>query len=164
LVILGIDPGLSISGFGVIEVSNRIIRCLNFGCIRSRKSPNLAEKLKKIYDELNYVIEKYKPQYCAIESIFYHENVNTAIIMGHARGVAMLAAQQSQIEIFEYTPREIKMSVTGSGAASKEQIQAMVQNLLKLKNPPHPFDASDGLAIALCHYHRINTHKLKNLT
>jgi crossover junction endodeoxyribonuclease RuvC len=163
LVILGIDPGLTTSGFGIIEVSGRIVQCLDFGCVRSQKLPNLAEKLNMIYNELNGIIEKHEPGYCAIESIFYHENVNTAIIMGHARGVAMLAAERANIEVFEYTPREIKMSVTGSGAASKEQIQAMVQNLLKLKTPPRPFDASDALAVAICHHHRMNTHKLEIL-
>jgi crossover junction endodeoxyribonuclease RuvC len=154
LVILGIDPGLNACGYGVISLANGSLRCINFGCIQTRKLPGLSEKLKKIFDDLTNVIQIYNPHFCAIEDIFYHENVNTAIIMGHARGVAILAAYQLGMEVFEYTSREVKMSVTGNGAASKQQIQSMIQNLLHLSKPPTPYDASDALAVALCHYHR----------
>jgi crossover junction endodeoxyribonuclease RuvC len=161
LVILGIDPGLSTCGYGIIEFSSNILQCHKFGCIHTKKSPNTPDKLRKIFDDLTEVIQIYNPLFCAIEDIFYHENVNTAIIMGHARGVAMLAAKQAEIEIFEYAPREIKMSITGNGAASKQQIQSMVQNLLNLEKPPTPYDASDALAVALCHYHRHKFNLLK---
>lgn len=164
MVILGIDPGLSMCGYGVVDVSNNMVRCLDYGCIRTAKAPDMPAKLGKIFDELTSIIQTYQPSHCAIENVFYHENVNTAIVMGHARGVAMLAAQRAQLQIFEYAPREIKMSVTGFGAASKEQIQAMVQNILKLKKTPRPLDASDGLAVALCHYHRVKFHRLKDST
>ena len=164
MVILGIDPGLSTCGYGIIEISNNFVQCHKFGCIHTRKNPDTPEKLKRIFDDLSKVIKIYKPHFCAIEDIFYHENVNTAIIMGHARGVAMLAARQADIEIFEYAPREIKMSVTGNGAASKQQIQSMVQNLLNLEKPPTPYDASDALAVALCHYHRHKFNYLKTAT
>lgn len=161
MIILGIDPGLSTCGYGIIEFSNNFVQCHKFGCIRTQKNHGTSEKLKKIFDDLSEVIQIYKPQLCAIEDIFYHENVNTAIIMGHARGVAMLAARQAEIEIFEYAPREIKMSITGNGAASKQQIQSMVQNLLHLETLPTPYDASDALAVALCHYHRHKFTQLK---
>lgn len=161
MIILGIDPGLSTCGYGVIEFSNNFVNCHKFGCIHTKKIPDTSDKLKKIFDDLVDVIQFYKPDFCAIEDIFYHENVNTAIIMGHARGVAMLAARQAEIEIFEYAPREIKMSITGNGAASKQQIQSMVQNLLHLAKPPTPYDASDALAVALCHFHRSKFNLLK---
>ena len=161
MIILGIDPGLSACGYGVIDSKNNSVHCLDFGCIRTKKLQNLSEKLLRIFDELSGIIKTTKPQHCAIEDIFYHENVNTAIIMGHARGVAILAATRAAIEVFEYTPREIKMSVTGNGAASKQQIQSMVQNLLYLKKPPTPYDASDALAVALCHHHRNKFNLIK---
>ena len=162
MIILGIDPGLSTTGYGVIEIVNRKPRCRGFGGISNRgKDIPLAVKLKKIYEGLHEVIDTYHPQYGAIEDIFYHENVNTAIVMGHARGVAMLAAQQADIDVAEYAAREIKMSTVGSGAASKQQVQAMVQRLLGLDRPPKPQDAADGLAVALCHYHRIKFQMLK---
>jgi crossover junction endodeoxyribonuclease RuvC len=161
LVILGIDPGLSTCGYGIIEISDNFLQCHKFGCIHTKKNPDTSDRLKKIFDDLTEVIQIYNPHICAIEDIFYHENVNTAIIMGHARGVAMLAAKQAEIEIFEYAPREIKMSITGNGAASKQQIQSMVQNLLSLEKPPTPYDASDALAVALCHYHRHKFNLLK---
>jgi len=154
LVILGIDPGLNACGYGVIELKRDSIRCIDFGCVQTKKLPNLSEKLKRIFDDLTNVIQTHNPHFCAIEDIFYHENINTAIMMGHARGVAILAARQAGIEVFEYTPREIKMSITGNGGASKQQIQSMIQNLLNLQKPPTPYDASDALAVALCHHHR----------
>lgn len=161
MVILGIDPGLNACGYGVIGFINNSMSCINFGCVQTKKLPSLSEKLGKIFDGLSDVIQTYNPHFCAIEDIFYHENVNTAIIMGHARGVAILAARQARIEVFEYTTREIKMSVTGNGAASKQQIQSMTQNLLNLPKPPTPYDASDALAVALCHYHRNKFRKIE---
>lgn len=152
--ILGIDPGLSACGYGLIEYSETSVQCLDYGCIYTKKNPGVSERLEKIFDELSGIIQTNKPHFCSIEDIFYHENVNTAIIMGHARGVAMLAARRAKLQIFEYTPREIKMSITGNGAASKQQIQAMVKNLLHLEKTPTPYDAADALAVALCHYHR----------
>lgn len=154
MIVLGIDPGLSTCGYGVIDCSNSMVQCLDFGCIRTQKSTGISERLEKIFVGLSEIIQTYKPHYCAIEDVFYHENVNTAIIMGHARGVAMLAARQANVEISEYAPREVKMSITGNGAASKQQIQAMLKNLLHLEKLPTPLDASDALAVALCHFHR----------
>lgn len=161
MIVLGIDPGLSACGYGVIDYSKSVVQCLDFGCIYTKKSSGISGRLEKIFSELSEIIQTYKPHYCAIEDIFYHENVNTAIIMGHARGVAMLAARQAALEVFEYAPREVKMSITGNGAASKQQIQAMVKNLLHLEKLPTPLDASDALAVALCHYHRHKFNLIK---
>lgn len=165
LIILGIDPGLSVTGYGVIEVVHRDVHCLDFGGIYNRsRSLTLAEKLEKIYRELCRVIERHRPEHCAIEEVFYHENVNTAIVMGHARGVAMLAARQAGVEVFEYAAREVKMSTVGTGAASKQQVQAMVKNLLGLSEAPRPQDAADALAVALCHYHRLKFNRIQKST
>lgn len=162
MIILGIDPGLSITGYGVIEIVNQKAYCRDYGGIYNReKSKPIAEKLLKIYNEICDVVNTFKPQHCAIEDVFYHENVNTAIVMGHARGVAMLAAQQAGVPVFEYAAREIKMSTVGSGAASKQQVQAMIKNLLSIPDPPRPQDAADALAVALCHYHRMKFRAIK---
>jgi len=153
---------LSITGYGVIEILNHKVYCRDYGGIYNReKSKPIAEKLLKIYNEICDVVNTFKPQHCAIEDVFYHENVNTAIVMGHARGVAMLAAQQAGVPVFEYAAREIKMSTVGSGAASKQQVQAMIKNLLSIPDPPRPQDAADALAVALCHYHRMKFRAIK---
>lgn len=162
MIILGIDPGLSVTGYGIIEVVDHKARCRAYGGIYNRsKDASIAEKLEKIYREIRAVVSQHRPAHCAIEEVFFHENVNTAIVMGHARGVAMLAVQQSNVEIFEYAAREIKMSTAGSGAASKQQVQAMVKNLLGLPELPRPQDAADALAVALCHFHRLKFRGLK---
>ncbi len=152
--ILGIDPGLSTTGYGIIDVNGQALQCVDFGGISFSRKLSLAEKLDRLFTRLTACIQQFEPAICAIEDVFYHENVNTAIVMGHARGVAMVAAQRSGLEVFEYTPREVKMSIAGNGAASKQQIQCMVQRLLRLAEPPRPADAADALAVALCHYHR----------
>lgn len=153
---------MSITGYGVIEIVNHKPYCRDYGGIYNReKSKPIAEKLLKIYNEICSVVDTFKPQQCAIENVFYHENVNTAIVMGHARGVAMLAAQQAGVPVFEYAAREIKMSTVGSGAASKQQVQAMIKNLLGIPDPPRPQDAADALAVALCHYHRMKFRAIK---
>jgi len=154
--ILGIDPGISITGYGIIEVIRNKPHCVTYGGIRNRdKDAPLANRLGIIYTGLCEVVNKYQPKHCSIEEVFYHENVRTAIVMGHARGVAMLAAQQAGMDVFEYSAREIKMSTVGSGAASKQQVQAMVTRILKTDTPPRPQDAADALAAAICHFHRI---------
>ncbi len=156
MIILGIDPGVSVTGYGLIRVESRQVVCCGFGGIYNRgKQLTLSDKLWKIYQEISAVVAEYQPVQCAIEEVFYHENVNTAIVMGHARGAAMVAARQAGIPVFEYAAREVKMSTVGSGAASKQQVQHMVKNLLRLKELPKPQDAADALAVALCHYHRL---------
>ncbi len=160
MIILGVDPGVSVTGYGIIEVEGNRATCIDYGGISTRGRKTLSEKLEKIYNKLSQVIQTYQPQYCAVENIFYHENVRTAIVMGHARGVVMLAAQKQSVPVYEYSPREVKMSIVGFGAASKKQVSAMVKNLLKLEKEPRPIDAADALAVALCHHHRIKINSV----
>ncbi len=159
--ILGIDPGLSITGYGIIEITDQGLVCLGYGGIKAPSASVFAEKLLAIHQRLKDVIEEYQPDFCAVEDIFYHRNKKTAIVMGHARAVAILAAAQQDIPVSEYSPREVKMAIVGYGAASKTQVQAMVKNILKMPEIASPADAADALAVALCHYHRI---KFKQLT
>lgn len=155
-LILGIDPGLHITGYGIIEtLSGQAPKLITYGHIRTNSKESLAERLQKIYAGLSEVIEKHNPGMVSIESIFYADNVKTAIVMGHARGAAILAAVNSGAEVNEYSPREIKMSVVGSGSAAKTQVGFMVRNILKLREPIEPDDASDALAAALCHFNRM---------
>jgi crossover junction endodeoxyribonuclease RuvC len=160
LRILGIDPGLSSTGYGVVEVEEDGLSCLTFGGFRAAHSASFSDKLLAIHQKIEKVIQQFHPDFCAIENIYYHQNKKTAIIMGHARAVAMLAVAQNRIEVSEYSPREIKMSIVGFGAASKIQVQAMVKNLLKLDSPPQPDDAADALAVALCHFHRLKSKQI----
>ena len=158
--ILGIDPGLGITGYGVIEVIENSLRLLTFGIIKTSKKQNFTDKLFQINQKICDIIGQFSPDYFAVEDIFYHLNKKTAIVMGHARAVAMLAAAQYKIAVYEYSPREVKMSIVGSGSASKVQVQAMVKNILKLSEVPKPEDASDAIAVALCHYHRLKFQQI----
>lgn len=158
--ILGIDPGLKITGFGIIEVNGRNLKCVAFGGIPANPKATFAEKLLAINEGVNKVIRQYRPDYCAAEDIYFHQNKKTAIVMGHARAVAILAAARNQVPVFEYSPREVKMSIVGNGNASKSQVQAMVKNILGLSEIPRPEDAADALAVALCHHHRMKFQKL----
>lgn len=162
MVILGVDPGLNVTGYGVIAVSGNTVRCLDFGGISNRGGSTvpLEDRLLAIHEGLREVIERHHPTHCAVEEVFYHKNVNTAIVMGHARGVAMLAARQAGVAVHEYAAREVKMATVGNGAASKQQVQAMVTRLLLLREPPRPQDAADALAVALCHHHRVKFQRL----
>lgn len=153
--ILGIDPGLSTTGYGLIDTEGGKLKFITYGGVNKSKKADFANNLLFIYAKLDEIIKSYHPDNCAIENIFYHENKKTAIIMGHARGVAILASAQNQIPVFEYSPREVKLSIVGSGGASKVQVQAMVKNILNMKEIPHPEDAADALAVALCHFHRL---------
>jgi len=155
--ILGVDPGLVVLGYGIVESIRSGPHSLNYGHLRLSSKESFPVRLKKIYDEICQVIEEYRPDHVAIESLYYAENAKVAIKMGHARGVAILAAANHQIPTAEYSPREIKQSVVGNGAASKQQVQRMLQQLLSLKQLPHPLDASDALAVALCHLHRMES-------
>ena len=159
MIILGIDPGSAVTGFGIINVSGNKLNLVDFGAIKTSQKDALPLKLKTIYDGVCEIIDEYKPDQAAIESIFYSENVNTALVIGHARGVAILAAINKQIPVSEYSPREVKQSVVGNGAAAKEQVGYMVKKILNLKGTPQPADASDALGIAICHFNRQQTNK-----
>ncbi len=152
---MGIDPGTQVTGIGIIDIveKGRIQLCI-YDAIRTKRTNPLALRLKEIFEGIDYFIEKYEPNFVAIEDIFYSENVKTAIVMGQARGVSMLAPALKNIDIAEYSPREVKLAVVGNGGASKNQVQYMVKNILNLKEEIHPADAADALAVAICHHHR----------
>lgn len=159
--ILGIDPGLSATGYGMIEIAgDDHPQLFAYGAIRSKAKEELAQRLFYIYQELSRILVEQKPDVVAIESIFFAENVRTAIVMGHVRGVVMLAAMNHGAQVREYSPREIKMSVVGNGAAAKSQVKFMVRNILQVREEIEPDDASDALAVALCQWHRMKNERI----
>jgi len=164
MIILGVDPGTNLTGFGIIRQDGSNFFLINNGLIKLLPDKSLSEKLVVIYDELLKLIQLYKPDEFAIETAFYGKNVQSAMKIGYARGVSLLAAIHNNVPTNEYSPREIKKSVVGNGAASKQQVSFMIKNLLDLKNVKMKFDESDALAIALCHAFSMNkvTSKSKN--
>ena len=153
-VILGIDPGTVIMGYGVIEVIDKKPYALVIGDVKMAKLANHYVKLQHIFNRVTQLIEEYHPDELAIESPFMGKNAQVAIKLGRAQGAAIAAALQRDIPIFEYAPRKIKMAITGTGTASKEQVASLLQNILKLKEIPKNLDATDGLAAALCHFYQ----------
>jgi crossover junction endodeoxyribonuclease RuvC len=154
IIILGVDPGTLMTGYGVIQATERGARALEYDVIKNRSDRSMPLRLKAIYAALSEVIDRHHPDEFAIETAFYGKNAQSALKLGHARGVSILAAVSREIPTSEYSPRAIKKAVVGNGAASKEQVQAMVIALLRLKETPKLFDATDALAVALCHYQR----------
>lgn len=151
-IILGIDPGTSVMGYGIIHIQNGKMSMLNFGVIQLSKLENHPDKLKRILDRLNGLILEYKPDEMAIEAPFFGKNVQSMLKLGRAQGVVIGAALRMNIPYEEYTPKRIKQAITGSGNASKEQVAAMLQNLLNFPEMPKYLDATDGLAAAVCHH------------
>lgn len=148
---MGIDPGTNIMGYGVVGLVGKEYYLLSIGIIRLDKLEDHALKLKHIFERVTGLIESYKPDELAIEAPFYGKNVQSMLKLGRAQGVAIAAALMRQIPIYEYQPRKIKLSITGSGNASKEQVAEMLQRLLHFKDMPSHLDATDGLAAAMCH-------------
>lgn len=156
--VLGIDCGGEYTGFGVVEMSpNGKLCCLTCGAIKLSPREALPHRLSKIYTRLGLLISEHRPDEVAIEDVFYALNVKSALKLGQVRGVAMLAAATAGLEVAEYSPLTIKSSVVGYGRAEKQQVQHMVTRLLELAEPPEPLDASDALAIAICHLHTAGT-------
>ena len=153
MIILGIDPGLAIVGWGVIEYKNTKFRTIAYGSLRTPAGMRTEERLKSIFDGMNELIETYRPDAMAIEELFFNTNVTTGIRVAEARGVILLAAERAGLEICEYTPLQVKQAVVGYGRAEKRQVITMVTMLLGLKEPPKPDDTADALAIAICHAH-----------
>ena len=151
-VILGIDPGTTVMGYALIHVQKDKLNLLNFGVIQLNKLANHPDKLKRILDRLNGLIEEYKPDEMAIEAPFFGKNVQSMLKLGRAQGVAIASCLNHNIPFEEYSPRRIKQSITGSGSASKEQVAAMLQTLLNFPELPKYLDATDGLAVAVCHH------------
>lgn len=157
---MGIDPGSRVTGYGVISAQGNRMECVAYGAITARANGSFPDRLKKIHSELQLLLERYSPAALAVESVFYATNARSALILGHTRGVILLAAAQAGTELYEYSPLEVKKAVVGYGRADKNQIQLMVRRLLSLGQPPHPYDAADALAIALCHAFRSSTGRL----
>jgi crossover junction endodeoxyribonuclease RuvC len=149
-VVLGIDPGIAITGYGLVAIERCRARLIACGAIVSGAHESFGQRLHKIYTTLSKIIKKYRPDEVAIEELFFAKNAKTALKVGQARGVAFLAAWQQKIPIREFTPLEVKQAITGYGLAPKTQMQKMVKSLLSLKIVPKPDDAADALAIALC--------------
>lgn len=152
-IILGIDPGTTVLGYGLIHVKGKKVELINFGVIHLKKLETHPDKLKRIYDRLDSIIREYKPDEMAIEAPFFGKNVQSMLKLGRAQGVSIAAALHHNVPFEEYTPRRIKQSITGSGQASKEQVASMLQKLLQFKDMPEYLDATDGLAVALCHFY-----------
>ncbi|MCK4661951.1 MAG: crossover junction endodeoxyribonuclease RuvC [Bacteroidales bacterium] len=153
-IILGIDPGTTIMGYGIIKSNSGSVNILSFGIIELYKYSNHYIKLQKIFDRTIQLIEQYHPDELAIEAPFYGKNVQSMLKLGRAQGVAIAAALNRSIPIFEYAPRKIKLAITGNGNASKEQVARFLQKLLDIKELPAKLDATDGLAVALCHLYQ----------
>ena len=150
MVILGIDPGIALVGWGVLDSDGGRTKVLDFGCIRTTSDMRTEDRLRSVFLQLDEIIKKYRPGAMAVEELFWNTNQKTGIIVAEARGVILLAARLNGVEIFEYTPLQVKQAVVGYGRAEKRQVIAMVTSLLGLKEAPKPDDTADALAIALC--------------
>lgn len=148
--ILGIDPGTATTGFGIVTKENGKLTAIDYGVVSTAKELNMSNRLLIIFQDIEELIAKHNPDIVAVEQLFFARNVTTAITVGQARGVVLLAAQKADLKLVEYTPLQVKQSVTGYGQATKRQVQSMVQKILKLKVLPKPDDAADALAIAIC--------------
>lgn len=150
-IILGMDPGTNLMGYGIIHARKNQIELIQYGVIHLKKYETHELKLKKIFERVLSIIDEFNPDEVAIEAPFYGKNVQSMLKLGRAQGVAMAAVLYRNISIKEYAPKKVKQSVTGNGNASKEQVAKMLQNLLRFKDIPNMFDATDALAVALCH-------------
>lgn len=155
--VLGIDPGSETTGWGVVEGDARRYAAVEFGTVKANARARFAARLLKISVGVEELIEKFRPDVCAVEEAFFAVNAKTALKLGHVRGVILLAAERAGVEIAEYAPRLVKQTVVGYGAAEKQQVQAMVRVLLRLREAPTPLDASDALGVAITHLHHAGT-------
>ena len=153
MVILGIDPGSQTTGYGLVESDGRTHSVIALGCLTARPGASLSARLATIYDGLQKIIAEHRPQEAAVEATFYGKNVRSALVMGHARGVCLLAIAQAGCELYEYSPLEVKKAVVGQGRAGKGQVCFMVRALMGLKVNPQE-DEADALAVAMCHWQR----------
>ncbi|MBO5735457.1 MAG: crossover junction endodeoxyribonuclease RuvC [Clostridia bacterium] len=151
MVILGIDPGVAIVGYGVVECVSGNFRCLEYGCITTPAHTLLEDRLSEIYDGMTELIARHRPDCMSIEELFFNNNQKTAVDVAQARGVILLAANKANLPIYEYTPLQVKSAVVGYGRAEKQQVMYMVRQYLRMKETPKPDDAADAIAIAICH-------------
>lgn len=153
MLVLGIDPGLAITGYGLVREDNQRLVPLAYGAIRTPPKSSIAERLMQLHRELSAILAEYRPDVAAVEELFFSTNARTAMAVGQARGVTLLTLAESGVRIVEYTPLQVKQAITGYGGADKTQVQQMVCILLGLGQVPHPDDVSDALAVAICHHH-----------
>ena len=162
--ILGIDPGYAIMGYGVVEMTGNRFRVCRYGSITTDAGMAIEDRLAHLYDSLREIIDEEKPDVASVEDLFFNNNAKTAIMVGEARGIAILACAKGGLEIAEYTPMQIKQALVGYGRADKKQVQTMVKTLLNLKEVPKPDDTADALAAAICHGHSAGSvNRLKEL-
>lgn len=155
--VLGIDPGYAIMGYGIVDIKGSRLTPVRYGAITTDKDIDMPLRLKHLYARLMEIIEESEPDVCAIEELFFNSNAKTAILVGQARGAAILACINSGLEVYEYTPLQIKQALVGYGRAEKEQVQYMVKSLLNLDEIPKPDDAADAVAAAICHCNSANS-------
>jgi crossover junction endodeoxyribonuclease RuvC len=162
LRIIGIDPGIAIVGFGIIELEGSRLRPVQYGCIETPAHTEQGDRLQMIHESISQLIEKYQPEQIAIEKLFFNRNVTTAFNVAEARGVIILTGVQHKLSVAEYTPLQVKQAIVGYGKAEKLQVQEMVRMFLNLRDVPRPDDVADALAVAICHAHSNSlNHKLK---
>ena len=160
--ILGIDPGIAIVGYGVVDKEGNRYKTVAYDAVTTRAHTPLEERLLLVYKGIDEIIKMYKPDAMSIEELFFNNNAKTAVAVGQARGVILLAAVQNGIPIYEYTPLQVKQALTGYGRASKSQIQQMMKSILGLESVPKPDDVADALAIAVCHGNSMRFNSIKN--
>ena len=151
MITLGIDPGTRVTGYGVVANRDGAVSLVECGVIRTAADNELAYRLREIFEGITEVLERHAVSAVSVERVFHGKNAKTSLVLGHARGAVLLAATLRDVPVYEYTPAEIKMAIAGTGRATKEQMQYMVQRLLRLRTVPSPADAADGVAAALCH-------------
>lgn len=159
--ILGIDPGIAIVGYGVVDKEGNSYKTIAYDAVTTRAHTPLPERLEKVYNGVNEIIKTYKPDAMSIEELFFNNNAKTALVVGQARGVIILAAMQNNIPVYEYTPLQVKQALTGYGRAGKTQIQQMMKSMLGLSEIPKPDDVADALAIAVCHGNSMRFNSIK---
>lgn len=160
MIIMGIDPGFAITGYGIVKYEGNKFSAIDYGAVTTESSLSLAKRLLILNNRLEVLIGLHKPDAISIEELFFNKNIKTALTVGHGRGVAVLAAAKSGVEVFEYTPLQVKQSVVGYGRAEKAQVQQMIKVILNLPAIPKPDDVADALAVAVCHGH---SYKMGNL-
>ena len=158
MIVLGVDPGSRVTGYGLIEKRDLSLTCLHAGTFGTSLNRPFFERIYEIFQAMTEIMNRFRPEEMAIEDLFFHKNLESALKIGHARGAVLIAAVQSKVRIFEYSPLEIKKSVVGYGRATKEQVRSMTQVILKMKTLP-PLDASDALATAICHLNWTRFHR-----
>jgi crossover junction endodeoxyribonuclease RuvC len=159
MLVLGVDPGLATTGYGIVRETAEGLHSVTYGVVKIPPAPALPGRLQQLYRELSALIREYRPDESAVEELFFSRNVRTAMSVGQARGVALLALADAGLPVTEYTPLTVKQAISGFGGADKVQMQTMVKMLLRLESIPRPDDAADALAVAICHLHSVRLNR-----